>query len=63
MRLVTFSEQAGASHVGLMHKKGIVDLCAAFERILVEQDLLPVPEAKEAEWITLGRSRYGDEDE
>jgi acylpyruvate hydrolase len=48
MRLVTFAAQASASRVGLLVGCAVVDLCAAFERILVEQDRRPAPEAKEA---------------
>jgi 2-keto-4-pentenoate hydratase/2-oxohepta-3-ene-1,7-dioic acid hydratase in catechol pathway len=48
MRLVTFAEQVGASHVGLLHGNGVADLCAAFERVLVEEEGLPLHEARGA---------------
>ena len=56
MRLVTFSDPASASRVGLIHGSGVVDLRAAFERTLVEQDRLPVREAKEAARQAIPRS-------
>ena len=48
MRLVTFSEQAGISKVGLVHGSGIVDLCAATESILFEKERRPAHEARDA---------------
>jgi 2-keto-4-pentenoate hydratase/2-oxohepta-3-ene-1,7-dioic acid hydratase in catechol pathway len=48
MRLVTFSEQAGVTKVGLIHGTEVVDLCAAFESILCEEERLPVHKARDA---------------
>jgi 2-keto-4-pentenoate hydratase/2-oxohepta-3-ene-1,7-dioic acid hydratase in catechol pathway len=48
MRLVTFAVQSGGGQVGLIHKGAVVDLCAAYERLLHEQEQLPVRQAREA---------------
>ena len=47
MRLVTFSEPARIHRVGLLYGKGLVDLRAAYESLLVQEDRLPVPKARE----------------
>jgi 2-keto-4-pentenoate hydratase/2-oxohepta-3-ene-1,7-dioic acid hydratase in catechol pathway len=48
MRLVTYSEQAGVTKVGLIHGPEVVDLRAAFESILCEEERLPVHKARDA---------------
>ena len=48
MRLVTFSEKAGVSKVGLIHGNWIVDLCAATESTLFEQERRPAHEVRDA---------------
>ena len=48
MRLVTFSERAGARRVGLLRDSRIVDLRAAFESLLSEQEQLSAHQAREA---------------
>ena len=48
MRLVTFSEQAGDTRVGLIHGTAVVDLCVAFESILCAEERLPVHQARDA---------------
>jgi acylpyruvate hydrolase len=48
MRLVTFAERADSSQVGLLAGSRVVDLRAAYERLLVEEEGLPAPGAQEA---------------
>ena len=48
MRLVTFSEQAGVTQVGLIHGTEVADLRAAFESILCEEERLPFHKARDA---------------
>ena len=48
MRLVTFSEQAGAGKVGLLRGSVVADLAAALETILVEEEQFPVHKARDA---------------
>ena len=66
MRLVTFTEQAGAGQVGLVHGNWIVDLKAAFESLLIEEERLPVPRTRDAAREAIPRSmldliRRGDD--